>query len=292
MSRSWAGTGVTVIMLPPGTRGAGAVTGGAPATRETDVLDPANTVLGPDAVVLAGGSAFGLRAADGVMHGLQQIGRGVSVGAVRVPIVVAAAIFDLAEKAAVAPRAADGLKAFQIAKTFEQSVGSGRYGAGTGATVGKTLGAELAMKGGQAAVTLRTVDGLTVAALVVVNAVGSILNDDGHILAGPVMRGKVQNTTDLWIAEPPSLALGSATTLAVVATDGDLSKSELKRVAQMAHDGLARCIEPIHSPWDGDSVFALSTGAITTSSGRVGAIAARLISMAVRRAVVAANGLT
>ncbi len=291
VSRPQVGTGVTVVVLPKGARGAGVVAGGAPATRETDVLDPKNTVLGPDAVVLTGGSAFGLRAADGVMQGLQQAGRGVSVGTVRVPIVVAAAIFDLAEGSARAPRVADGLRAYLIAQAMEQQVKAGRFGAGTGATVGKALGVASSMKGGQAAVTLKTADGLVVGALVVVNAVGSVLDDDGHILAGPLLAGQAQNTTDLWTAQPPSLTFGFATTLAVVATNADLTKAELQRVAQMAHDGLARRIEPLHSPWDGDSVFALSVGNTSADVGRVGAIAARVVGLAVRRAVVAANGL-
>lgn len=272
-------TGVTVIVLPPGATGSVDVSGGAPATRETDLLDPGNLVPGPDAVVLTGGSAFGLRTADGVMEALSAAGRGYAVGPdVRVPIVVAAGIFDLQRGLRAIPTREDGFVAAQEALAG----GTGREGlcgAGTGATVGKLHGLDRADSGGQAFVTLVTAEGVMVGVAVVVNAVGTIYDEDGHILAGP---------GDSW-GDPGGRgggpAIGSSTTIGLVVTNARLDKAELRRVARMAHDGLARCIDPVHTAFDGDTIFAVSHGDRPADASRVGAWAARTVSMAVRRAV-------
>jgi L-aminopeptidase/D-esterase-like protein len=281
-------TGCTVLVVPEGSRGAVDVAGGAPATRETPVLDPDHVVPGPDAILLTGGSAYGLRAADGVMAVLAEAGRGVAVGAVRVPIVVGAAIFDLDGPGVEAPTVADGERAARAALAGGQAVPEGRAGAGTGATVGKSLGREAAMPGGQGAVTLTTADGLVVAAVVVVNAVGSVVDDAGRVLAGPRLPdGTLVNTTDLWaeVPIPPSARAGEATTIGAVLTNARLDKPHLVRVCRMAHDGLARAVDPVHTPWDGDTLFAVSVGDKPADLGRVGALAARAVAAAVRRAV-------
>lgn len=278
-------TGTTVVLLPRGCRGAVDIGGGAPATRETPVLDPANSVAGPDAIVLTGGSAVGLRTADGVMEMLQGLHRGVLVGEVAIPIVVAAAIFDMGVGHPQAPTVDDGRRAAQIAYEGNQSVQAGAYGAGAGATVGKLLGMEKAMAGGQAAVTLKTPDGLLVAALVVVNAMGSILDEKGHIVAGPLVEGHPQSTLSLWAKPRGEMEVGGATTIGVVLSNAKLSKAELSRVARMSHDGLARCIEPAHTPWDGDTLFAVSVGDRPEDVGRVGALAGHAVARAIRLAV-------
>ncbi len=282
-------TGVTVVLFPEGARGAVDVAGGAPATRETPVLDPTNTILGPDAVVLTGGSAVGLRCADGVVDALVQRDRGVSVGSVRIPIVVAAAIFDMTIGRSEAPTTDDGGAALREATLLSTRVSEGNHGAGTGATVGKTLGDAWSMLGGQGAVTLRTHDGLLVAALVVVNAVGSVLDEEGNVLAGPRVQGIPQSTTHLWAGVAGDLGTGRATTIGTIVTNADLTKAALNRVARMGHDGLARSIDPVHTPWDGDTLFAVSVGNRVEDVGRVGALAAHAVAMAVRRAIRAAN---
>lgn len=281
-------TGTTVVVLPPGARGGVDVAGGAPATRETPVLDPINTIAGPDAIVLTGGSAIGLRTADGVMEVLQPMHRGVTVDAVTIPIVVAAAIFDLGVGQPEAPTVGDGKKAALEAISGNQVVLEGLYGAGRGATVGKLLGPTLAMPGGQGAVTLRTRDGLMVAAIVVVNAVGSILDEAGAILAGPAIDGQPQSSVSLLAQSFGGMGTGSATSIGIVLTNAGLSKSELGRVARMSHDGLSRAIDPVHTPWDGDTIFAVSVGDHQDDVGRVGALAATAVALAVRRGVRAA----
>lgn len=278
-------TGVTVILCPKGTVGGVDVAGGAPATRETPLLDPVNTIAGPDAVVLTGGSALGLQTADGVAEGLQHMGRGVEVGPIRIPIVVAAAIFDMEVGEPTPPNIADGLRALEEAGLGRQKVDEGAYGAGTGATVGKTLGMEAAMAGGQGAVTLKTGDGLLVSALVVVNAVGSVLGDDGSVIAGPRIEGIPQSTTNLWALSPGRFSAGTSTSIGIIVTNAQLSKAELTRVARMGHDGLARSIDPVHTPWDGDTLFACSVGDKPDEVGRVGALAAHAVALAVRRSV-------
>lgn len=283
-------TGVTALVFPEGVHGAVDVSGGGPATRETPALDPANTIQGPDAIVLTGGSALGLRSADGAAQELLRVGRGVQVGAVRIPIVVAAAIFDMEVGMAEPPSSENGAEAVKAAfSRDEPTIDEGAFGAGTGASVGKSLGNELAMAGGQGAATVVTSDGLRVGAVVVVNAVGSILNEDGSILAGPQGDDGPQSTVDIWSKGQLFLRQGEATTIGVICTNAGLQKGALSRVARMGHDGLARAIDPVHSPWDGDALFAVSMGDRIEDAGRVGALAAHAVALAVRRAVRAAQ---
>lgn len=285
------GTGVTVIVLPEGAVGGVDVAGGASATRETPVLDAQNTVVGLDAIVLCGGSAMGLQSADGVALGLFERQRGVQIGAVRIPIVVAAAIFDMDYGRAEPPTLVDGQSALNQAYEMLQIVPEGSFGAGTGATVGKSLGKSHAMKGGQGAVTLVAPDGLSVGVIVVVNAIGSILGAEGQLLAGPREDGGVPlDTTTLWALTSWSTNPGGATTIGAIITNGRLTKAELARVCRMGHDGMARAIDPVHTPWDGDTLFAASVGNIDTTAARVGALAGRAITLAIRRAVMMAGG--
>ena len=301
-------TGVTVLVLAPGSTGSVDVAGGAPATRETDLLRPDATVKGPDALCLAGGSAPGLAAADGVLQILQKAGRGFRAGGVRVPIVSAAAIFDGGARSLHAPGAAEGALATRRALDGPDRgyVPEGQEGVGRSAGVGKLLGPEHEMPAGQAAGTLDLPGLGTVSALVVVNAFGSIRREDGTILAGPRgPRGQPLATRDLLIRDDQDMSLpeaGQATTLAIVLTDAPLSKAALYRVARMGHDGLARAIDPLHTPADGDTVFAVSVpkGSPDRVDGqsdahpdavltRVGSVAALLLEESVRRAVLLAQ---
>ncbi len=270
------------------------VRGSAPGTRETDLLDPVNAVQRIHAVVIGGGSAFGLDAASGVMRWLEEKGRGVEVGPVRVPLVCAAVLFDLpVGRADVRPDAAAGAAACEAASAA--AVPQGSVGAGTGATVGKLLGFERATKSGLGSASLALAGGVTVGALVAVNAAGDVVDPaSGAVLAGPRLPGGGFVRTAEWLREhPPGVGIGANTTLAVVATDAVLSKPEAAKVAQMAHDGLARAIDPVHTMLDGDTVFALATGAagVTADVSAVGSAAATVLARAVVRAVRAATGL-
>lgn len=295
-------TGCTVVLC--GEHGAVCgvdVRGAAPGTRETDLLAPGNAVERVHAVLLAGGSAFGLDAAAGVMRWLEERGIGLPVGPARVPIVPAAVLFDLwLGDARVRPDAGAGYAACRAAGTDAPAQGS--VGAGTGATVGKLWGLARAMKGGigGASVRVRVPGGpdLTVGAIVAVNAIGDVVDpSSGRPLAGARsddgtrLHGTLRALREGDI--PPALQVGgwpmtgTATTIGVVATDAVLDKAQARRVAQMAHDGLARSIEPVHTLTDGDALFALATGA----SGRaahvtlVGALAADVVARAVVEAV-------
>jgi L-aminopeptidase/D-esterase-like protein len=257
----WTGatTGVTVIVAPTGTVGAGEVRGGAPATRELALLDPTRTVARVDAVVLTGGSAFGLAAADGVMRFLAERGQGYATAGGVVPIVPAAAIFDLVESDGVAPGADDGYAA-AVAAMRGDGPERGRVGAGRGATVGKWRGAEHAVAGGFGVATVAVDTGgqpASVAAFAVVNAVGDVVGPDGRMLAGSQAPESV--------GAFPSAVFGADervdTTLVVVATDAALDKVGCHLVAQAVHDGLARAIRPAHTRFDGDLAIALATGA-------------------------------
>ncbi|AEJ40088.1 hypothetical protein TPY_1908 [Sulfobacillus acidophilus TPY] len=293
VTRTEAGTGLTAIVLPEGARGAVHIAGGAPATRETPVLEPDHLVPGPDAVVLTGGSAFGLRTAEGAMAALAARQRGFRAGHHRVPIVVAAALFDLEYGRPEILSVEDGVLAVTRAWQGLQIVSAGSYGAGSGATVGKLRGPERAMKGGQAALTLVTSDGLRIGVLVVVNAVGSVVDGQGRLIAGPLGDdGRPDDMDYAFRGSLDDMPFGQATTLGVVITNAGLSKGELLRVAKMAHTGLARTIRPVHTPWDGDALFAVSVGAVPASAGRVGVPAADLVASAVIRAVRSANTRT
>jgi L-aminopeptidase/D-esterase-like protein len=256
----WTGptTGVTVIVAPAGTVGSGEVRGGAPATREFALLEPTRTVARVDAVVLTGGSAFGLAAADGVMRFLAERGQGyVTAGGV-VPIVPTAAIFDLVESGGVVPGADEGYAA-AVAASTAAPIERGRVGAGRSATVGKWRGREHAAPGGFGFAEVEVDDANGVAKVVacaVVNAVGDVVGPDGGVLAGTRAPGTG--------AAFPSGVFGdderANTTLVVIATDAALDKVGCHLVAQSAHDGLARALRPAHTRFDGDLAIALATG--------------------------------
>jgi L-aminopeptidase/D-esterase-like protein len=291
-----AATGCTVILCPPQGAVAGVdVRGFAPGTRETVLLDPIYIVDRVHAILLSGGSAFGLAAADGVMRWLEERGRGFETGVARVPIVPAAILFDLGVgRADVRPDAAAGYAACQAAG--EGPVAQGNIGAGTGATVGKLSGLKLAMKGGLGSASRAIGEGLVVAALAAVNPVGDVVDPaTARILAGA--RRPEGGFADSMVLVERRLGQSfpeitrSNTTIAVVATNVALSKAGANRVASMAHDGLARSIRPIHTSFDGDAIFALSAGEYPADPGFVGAIAADVLAQAVVNAVRAAKTL-
>ena len=296
-----AATGCTVILSPGGAVAGVDVRGGAPGTRETDLLAPTCLVDRVHAIMLAGGSAFGLAAADGAMRWLEQHGYGFDVGVARVPIVPAAILFDLIiGRMDVRPDAAAGYAACDAATSGPLVEGS--VGAGTGATVGKLRGVTHATKGGVGSASQTFGTGLVVAALAVVNAWGDVVDPaNGQVIAG--VRGDdgrtFPGTLNLataaldaanpatWANQPPL----TNTTLVVVATNAALTKSQATKVAQMAHDGLARTIRPVHTPLDGDVIFALSLGEQRADVALVGSLAAEVVATAVVRGVLTAAGL-
>lgn len=286
-------TGCTAVLTEDGAVCGVDVRGGAPGSRETALLDPVNTVAAVHGVLLAGGSAFGLDAASGVMRYLEERGRGFAVGTLRVPIVPAAILFDLGVgDARIRPDAAAGYAAAKGATSGP--VAEGNVGAGAGATVGKLWGIEHAMKGGLGTASVRLPNGLVVAALAAVNAVGDVRDPEGGLVAGAraadgrTLRGSMRA---LIAGDVPAAVMGGNTTLAVVATNATLTKAQATRVATMAHDGLARTIEPVHTPWDGDTVFALATGRMAASELLVGALGAEVTARAIVRAIRLAKGL-
>ncbi len=285
-----AGTGCTVILCDTPAVGGVDVRGGAPATRETDLLHPLHMVEKVHAIVLTGGSAFGLDAAGGVMRYLEEHSIGIDVGVAKVPIVPAAAILDLGfGSASVRPDAAAGYRACEQATA--EAIPQGNIGAGTGATVGKLLGPGFMMKGGLGSASTRMDDGTLVGAIVVVNALGDVIDPQTQqVIAG------ARNPLGGFIASNPF----DNTTIAVIATSANLPKDATNKVAQMAHDGIAQVIRPAHTMFDGDTVFALALGtalqtkeAATTASqvSMIGATAAATLARAILNAVRNATAL-
>jgi L-aminopeptidase/D-esterase-like protein len=264
---------VTVVLLPAETVGSGEVRGGAPASRELDLLDPARTVARVDAIVFSGGSAFGLAAADGVMRYLAERGQGYATAGGVVPIVPAACIFDLVD--ADARPTADTGYAAAVAAARDDEVATGRVGAGTSATVGKWRGRDGAVPGGLG-VAATTVDGASVAALAVVNAVGDIVAGDGTIIAGS------KSTEDPFPESP--FAERENTTLVALVTDARASKADCYLLAQSAHDGFARAIRPAHTRYDGDVSIAVTTATTDANLDRLRAAAADVVADAIRSA--------
>ena len=289
-------TGCTVVLTRAGAVGGVDVRGAAPGTRETELLSPLNAVEQVHAVMLGGGSAFGLDAAGGVMRWLEERGIGVQVGPARVPIVPAAILFDLwVGDASIRPDAAAGYAACGVAS--DAPVPEGNVGAGTGASVGKLFGIDRAMRGGIGSASI-TVDGVTVAALVAVNAIGDVIDPrSGTPIAGARSAdGKhlLGTMAALQRGEPPNGPKpGTATTLGIVATDAVLTKAQANKLAQMAHDGFARAINPVHTMTDGDTIFALATGASGRSANLtlLGALGADVMARAIVRAARAATTL-
>jgi len=290
-------TGCTVVLARRGAIAGVDVRGGAPGTRETDLLDPSNTVEKVHAVVLSGGSAFGLDAAIGVVRYLEQQGIGFDVGVAKVPIVPAAVLFDLAVggRPEVRPDAASGYRAAQAAT--DGPVAEGNVGAGAGASVGKIAGLARAMKGGLGSASIARPDGLVVAALVAVNAVGDVVDPaTGRVIAG-VRTGDGRALADARSllragGFAPLARPGENTTIGVVATNAALDKAQARKMAQMAHDGFARTLAPAHTPLDGDTIFALATGQRPGAAElmTIGALAADAMAAAVMRAVRGARG--
>jgi L-aminopeptidase/D-esterase-like protein len=279
-----AGTGCSVIIFPEGTVASGEVRGGAPATRDVALLEPTRTVARVDAVCLSGGSVFGLAAVDGVIRWCDEQGRGFPTGAGPVPIVIGLSLFDLVGRAdrdpAVRPTRDDGYAACRAATSVEAPTG-GRVGAGTGATTAKHRGREHAAPGGFGTA-VRTEQGLTVVAAVAVNAYGSVV---GAGEVPPIEQGRV--------ARPAGTTeeAFTNTTIGVVVTDASLTKAECFLVAQSAHDGYARALDPPHTRFDGDAVVAAATRTVPrTSEGQlevVRSLAVAVTAEAIRNAVLA-----
>jgi len=289
-------TGCTVLLFEKGATAGVDVRGSAPGTRETDLLNPINTVQQVHAILLSGGSAFGLDAASGVVRFLEEHRIGFQVGGVVVPIVPAAILFDLGVgDPKIRPNADSGYKASQAATAGK--VAEGNVGAGAGATVGKMFGMKSAMKGGIGTASLHVGNtGIVVGAIVAVNAVGDVVNPQtGKIIAGArKLDGSGFMDTMARIRGGYRVeAGGSNTTIGVVATNAAFDKSQMTKIAQMAHDGLARTVYPVHTPSDGDTIFAAATGAISKKAdhGAIGALAAGVMAQAVLRAVMSARGL-
>lgn len=286
-----AATGCTVILCDTPAVGGVDVRGGAPATRETDVLRPMHMVEEVHAVVLAGGSAFGLDAASGVMRYLDEQGQGFDAGVARVPIVPAAAIFDLGlGSATVRPDAEAGYRA--CGRATKEGTPQGNVGAGTGATVGKIAGPAFMMKGGLGSASMSLGGDIIVGAIVVVNAAGDVIDPQTQqVIAG------ARNPLGGYIFSSP---FGN-TTIAVIATNAALSKEEANKVAQMAHNGLAQTLRPAHTMFDGDTVFALALGgredrqsdpdSAAVQTSMIGAAAATVLARAIVKAARHASEL-
>lgn len=293
-------TGCTVVLVEDGAVAGVDVRGGAPGTRETDLLSPLDLVEKVHAVLLSGGSAFGLDAASGVMKYLEErnIGYDVQIPHVpKVPIVPAAILFDLSlGDPKIRPTSESGYAACQAASPGP--VAEGNIGVGAGATIGKMLGLKWAMKGGLGTASIKLADGIVVGAIVAVNAWGDVRDPNtGQILVGtrsPDGKGFANVIEKLKAGvELDSLPQVHNTTLGVVATNVTLTKAQATKVAQMAHDGLARTINPVHTPYDGDTIFALATGKSRAEANvtLIGAMAAEAMTEAVIRAVTEAEGL-
>jgi L-aminopeptidase/D-esterase-like protein len=282
-------TGCTVVLCPPGTVGSGEVRGGAPGTRETDLLRPGMTVQEVHAVLLAGGSAFGLAAADGVMRFLEERGIGFDTGVARVPIVPAAVLFDLGVGD---PSARPGPDAgFQACRAAAEEVEEGTVGAGTGATVANLHGHDRAVKGGVGTASSREGE-VVVGALAAVNALGEVLDENGEVLAGA--RGLREGDTPTVGPTPgtwPDPERGTNTTLVVVATNARLSKERAHLLSLAGHDAIDAAIRPAHTTWDGDTVFALATGEVEADQRALEAMATTVVAEAIRRAVLLADGV-
>jgi L-aminopeptidase/D-esterase-like protein len=290
-------TGCTVILCPAGAVGGVDQRGGAPGTREIDALRPMHLVQQAHAVMLAGGSAFGLDAASGAVHWLEERGIGFDVGVARVPIVPSAILFDLAlGRADIRPDAAMGYRACQAA-TSERPA-EGNAGAGMGCTVGKVLGPGLGMKGGLGTASVELGAGLVVGAIAAVNAFGDVV-EDGRIVAGARKPGteppEFADALAVLRDRAPAYAAGSFapapsnTVIGVVATNARLTKEQANKMAQMAHDGLARTIRPAHTMFDGDTIFALSLGDKAADINTIGAFAAEVMAQAILSGVRAAR---
>ena len=290
-------TGCTVVMAREGAVAGVDVRGAAPGTRETDLLHPSNLVDKVHAIMLAGGSAWGLEAATGAVRWLEERGVGLDVAVGRLPIVPAAVLFDLlVGDMRIRPDAAAGYAACAAASSADPA--EGNVGAGAGAVVGKVFGIQHAMKGGVGTASV-TVDGVTVGALIACNALGDVIDPDtAQVMAGARTddgQGMRDTRRALLRGQPPQpLLAGTNTTIGVVATDAILTKVQAHRLAISAHDGLARSINPVHTMSDGDTLFSLGTGRAGKSLGMMvlATMAAEATARATVRAVQAARSVT
>ena len=297
-------TGCTVILCRKGAVAGVDVRGGAPGTRETDLLDPVNLVQKVHAIVLAGGSAYGLDAATGVMRYLEERKIGFETGAAKVPIVPSAILYDLnIGRADIRPDSVMGYTAAAAASS--EPPAEGNVGAGAGASVGKMFGAALAMKAGLGTASLEVGGGVVIGAIVAVNAWGDVVEPrTNQVIAGlrsgrvgPLRVGKRDYFADTLAMMKSPVGRGllnfasrhNNTVIGVVATNAALTKPQATKVAQMAHDGIARTMRPAHTMLDGDAVFALSTGSRKADVSVIGAFAAEAMAEAVVRAVQAAK---
>jgi len=293
-------TGCTVVIFEDGAVAGVDVRGAAPGTRETDLLNPLNTVQKINAILLAGGSAFGLDAASGVMRYLEENKMGFHVGPVIVPIVPAAILFDLfVGDPKIRPDAESGYAACVASANTPPR--EGNVGAGAGACVGMMFGRQAAMKSGLGSASIAVGDsGLVIGAIVAVNAVGDVRDrETGRILAGARADGEGFMDSMAQVLQGATLSghhpaqNGGHTTIGIVATNAALTKSEATKVAQMAHDGLARTINPVHTAADGDTIFAAATGSSSVRADvtTIGALGADVMARAVNRAVLTATGI-
>lgn len=283
-----AGTGCTVILCRQGAIAGVDVRGSAPGTRETDLMRPGNLVDKAHAIVLSGGSAFGLDASSGVMNYLEKQGIGLDTGVARVPIVGGAVLFDLAYKDPnIRPDAVMGYKACEnVSKT---KVEQGSIGAGTGATLGKILGMDNSAKGGIGTASITLPGGIVVGAIVAVNAFGDVVDlENRNIIAGAKHpdTGEFIDTCKYLMSDNDHVnPFSGNTTIGVVATNAKLTKEQTNKIASMSHDGLALTIRPVHTMVDGDTMFALSTGEIEGDINVIGCAAVEVTARAIINAV-------
>lgn len=289
-------TGCTVILYERGAVTGIDVRGSAPGTRETDLLKPTGTVDKVQAIMLSGGSAFGLDTASGAMRYLEERNFGISTAAGRIPIVPAAILYDLTVgDPKIRPDANAGYQACLAANTGPVEEGS--VGAGAGAMVGKIGGAPR-MKGGIGTSSIKLANGVVVGAILAVNCIGDVIDPKtGQIIAGARTDDRkgflnIMKTYRTGRANTSDIAPGENTTIGVVATNVKFTKTQMSKIAEMAHDGMARAISPVHTPFDGDTIFAMTTGKsnLTVSLGVIGSLAAEAVSEAIVRAVTKANG--
>lgn len=285
-------TGCTVVICEEGATCGVDVRGSAPGTRETDLLDPINMIQKVHAVVLSGGSAFGLESTCGVSKYLEEHNIGFDVGVAKVPIVVGAVLFDLiVGDPKCRPNIDMGYKACEAAT--DKELRQGNYGAGCGATVGKIRGPEYCMKGGIGSYSIKLENGLVVSALIAVNAFGDVY-EDGKLIAGVLDDSKKKNLSTYNILKEGFSKGGFSidnTTIGVVVTNAKLDKAGCKKVSQVAHNGYAKSIFPIHTPHDGDTIFTMATGEIESDITLISSIATEVVEKSVINAIKNANSI-
>jgi L-aminopeptidase/D-esterase-like protein len=284
-------TGCTVVLAPQGVTASVDIRGGAPGSIDTALLSPMAAVGECHGILLTGGSAPGLRAAAGVVRYLREQKVGYETTFARIPLVAGAVIYDLGLGRPDAFPGPDD--AYEAAARASALVEEGSVGVGTGATVGKVAGHDTLMKGGVGVSTVRVRDGATVTALSVVNAVGDVIDEHGRVLAGARRDGAFLDSHRLLLEMHGAPSLNNQmenTTLSVVMTDARFDKVQCAMVARMSHDGMARAIDPVHTPVDGDCIFVLATGCVPANVFQVGTAAAEAVAASIRRAVRVAEG--